>query len=54
MNLDELADFLARRCVVTHCNAYYVCVTQHQQEKVIADCTAQIKEVLAKELPLKE
>lgn len=42
MSFDALADEIARRAIASHCNAYYVCATQHQQEKVIADAKAQI------------
>lgn len=36
MSVDDHADYIARRILVPHANAYFVCVTEHQQEKVIA------------------
>lgn len=51
MNIDELADHIARRCIVNHMTPYFVAVTQHQQEKVIEACKAQLIEILKPYIP---
>jgi len=47
VTVSERADHIARRILVPHANAYFVCVTEHQQEKVIAALKAALIPELA-------
>lgn len=47
MTVSERADYISRRILVPHANAYFVCVTEYQQEKVIAALKAALIPELA-------